>query len=175
MTNLDRFIHAQEEHETYNQAYKELQNGAKSSHWIWYIFPQLKDLGFSSTAKYYGIVNVHEACDYLNNAQLCENYQKIARLVLKQIQNHIPITSLMGGSLDAQKLVSSLTLFRAAAAFLEQQEDKRPIHAELVGCCEQIFAHLKKQGYAPCQRTLQLIELERRNRIKPFPTSLHSG
>ncbi len=158
MANLDHFINAQKEHGTYNQAYKELQNGAKTSHWIWYIFPQLKELGFSSTAKYYGIVDFKEACDYLQNAQLFENYQKITSLVLKQLQNKIPIKILMGGNIDAQKLVSSLTLFRATASFLEKQDNKTHDHAGLVSCCDQIFEHLKNQGYVPCKKTLQLIE-----------------
>ena len=54
--NLKRFIEAQEL--DYEIALLEIKNGRKRSHWMWYIFPQLADLGYSSTAKYYGIRNI---------------------------------------------------------------------------------------------------------------------
>lgn len=175
MANLDRFINAQNEHKTYNQAYKELQNGAKTSHWIWFIFPQLKELSFSPTAKHYGIVDAQEACDYLKNDQLFANYQKITALVLRQLQHKIPLRTLMGSEIDAQKLMSSLTLFRATASFLEQQGDKSHDHIELITCCDQIFAQLQSQGYVPCKKTRQLIEPALANaQVKPLiiPTTV---
>ena len=57
--DLDRFKKAQAE--DYETALEEIKRGRKESHWIWYIFPQLKELGFSSTAKYYGIDGLDEA------------------------------------------------------------------------------------------------------------------
>lgn len=54
--SLDRFIQAQEN--DYQTALAEVRAGYKCSHWMWYIFPQLKGLGFSSTAQYYGIMDV---------------------------------------------------------------------------------------------------------------------
>ena len=61
--DLARFVKVQEFN--YTKALSEIQNGRKRTHWMWYIFPQLKELGRSSTAKYYGIENIEEATEYL--------------------------------------------------------------------------------------------------------------
>ncbi|MDD3308139.1 MAG: DUF1810 family protein, partial [Acetobacterium sp.] len=63
MDTVERFIKAQEE--SYGQALEEIKNGHKRSHWMWYVFPQLKGLGRSETARYYGIANRTEAEAYL--------------------------------------------------------------------------------------------------------------
>lgn len=63
MSDLSRFIKAQEN--DYERALSEIRSGHKQSHWIWYIFPQINGLGFSSTAKYYAIKDRKEAVDYL--------------------------------------------------------------------------------------------------------------
>jgi uncharacterized protein (DUF1810 family) len=65
MESLDRFLKAQEE--DYETALSEIRSGHKRSHWIWYIFPQLKGLGFSSTSEYYGINGLSEAKSYMEN------------------------------------------------------------------------------------------------------------
>ena len=65
MNSIDKFIKAQEK--DYEVALNEIKCGKKRSHWIWYIFPQLSSLGFSSTAKYYGIIDLEEAKEYLKN------------------------------------------------------------------------------------------------------------
>ena len=77
MNSLDRFIEAQKKN--YNQALQEIKSGKKSSHWIWYIFPQLKGLGFSTMSEYYGIENIAEAKAYLNNEYLRNNLIQIAQ------------------------------------------------------------------------------------------------
>lgn len=63
MYDLQRFLKAQER--DYETALQEIRNGRKLSHWIWYIFPQVKGLGFSSTSEYYGIEDLEEAKAYL--------------------------------------------------------------------------------------------------------------
>lgn len=63
--NLDRFIEAHEE--DYERALKEIKNGRKLTHWMWYIFPQIKGLGMSETAQYYEIKSLEEAHAYLDN------------------------------------------------------------------------------------------------------------
>jgi uncharacterized protein (DUF1810 family) len=60
--NLYRFIDAQED--VYHKVIQELRNGKKETHWMWFIFPQIADLGYSSTAKYYALQNVDEARAY---------------------------------------------------------------------------------------------------------------
>ncbi|CAM2955214.1 Uncharacterized conserved protein [Legionella steigerwaltii] len=164
MSTIQRFIKAQQGQEMYTsflQAYNELKAGRKQSHWIWYIFPQLKLIGFSSTAQYFGIVDFKEACDYLQNEELFQNYYAIAKLVEQQIKRKIPVETLMSGQIDAKKLVSSLTLFRASASFLLHQGDNSQDFAALVNCCDQILVETSKQGYVPCTLTLEFLASEK--------------
>lgn len=103
--NLDRFIIAQER--DYQIALKEIKNGYKKSHWMWYIFPQLADLGYSTTAKFYGIKNKDEAIAYLQNEYLKNNLIEISN-ALNQINDNI---SNILGYPDDLKLKSCMTLF----------------------------------------------------------------
>ena len=81
MDELDRFIEAQEKE--YLIALEEIKSGKKKTHWIWYIFPQLKELGFSSTSKYYGIKNFEEAKVYLENDLLRNRLMEITTELYK--------------------------------------------------------------------------------------------
>lgn len=110
MYDLSRFIRAQENN--YQTALSEIKNGHKTSHWIWYIFPQLKNLGFSQNAKYYGIENLDEAKEYLSNEILRENLLEICQALLNLKSNDIEY--IMGSSTDKMKLLSSMTLFHLA-------------------------------------------------------------
>ena len=65
---LERFVKAQEY--DYDTALREIRSGRKRSHWMWYIFPQLQGLGYSSTAQYYGIRDLEEAQDYMEHPVL---------------------------------------------------------------------------------------------------------
>ena len=106
MEQLDRFIKAQEN--TYLVALKEIKNGRKQSHWMWYIFPQIKGLGMSETSKYYGIDGEEEAKAYLDNEILGSRLREITSELLKlNIDNPVDIF----GAIDAMKLKSSMTLF----------------------------------------------------------------
>ena len=71
MSDLSRFITAQQN--DYEIALSEIQSGRKQSHWMWYIFPQLKGLGMTSTADYYGIDGMAEAKEYLSDDYLRNN------------------------------------------------------------------------------------------------------
>ncbi len=103
--NLDRFIIAQER--DYQIALMEIKNGHKKSHWMWYIFPQLADLGYSSIAKFYGIKNKEEAVAYLKNDYLKNNLIEISRELYKLNDN---INNILGYP-DDLKLKSCMTLF----------------------------------------------------------------
>lgn len=106
MEQLDRFIKAQEN--TYLVALNEIKNGRKQSHWMWYIFPQIKGLGMSETSKYYGIDGEEEAKAYLDNEILGFRLREITSELLKlNIDNPVDIF----GTIDAIKLKSSMTLF----------------------------------------------------------------
>ena len=105
---LQRFIEAQ--NDSYVQALKEIRNGRKLTHWIWYIFPQIKGLGFSYNSEYYGITSLQEAKDYLENELLRKRLFKITESLL--MHKGKDIESIMG-DIDALKLKSSMTLFDA--------------------------------------------------------------
>lgn len=104
--DLHRFLDAQ--NEDYRLALSEIRQGMKRSHWIWYIFPQIKGLGFSYNSEYYGISSLQEAKDYLNHELLGKRLIEItASLLLHRGKN---IEQIMG-TIDAVKLKSSMTLF----------------------------------------------------------------
>ena len=75
INSLERFVEAQEK--MYSTAMKEIQNGKKRSHWMWYIFPQLRGLGRSSMAHIYGISELDEAKAYLKHPILSERLYEI--------------------------------------------------------------------------------------------------
>lgn len=108
--NLDRFIEAQ--NFSYEAALSELKAGAKRSHWIWYIFPQIKGLGHSWNSNYYGLDGLDEAREYLGHPILGPRLRECCQALLE-----IPdkdIVSIMSG-IDAMKLKSSMTLFDAVS------------------------------------------------------------
>lgn len=107
-TGLQRFIEAQ--NDSYDQALKEIIKGRKLTHWIWYIFPQMKGLGFSYNSEYYGITSLQEARDYLENELLRKRLFEITESLL--MHKGKDIESIMG-DIDALKLKSSMTLFDA--------------------------------------------------------------
>ena len=106
INSLDRFVKAQEK--MFPIAMKEIQNGKKRSHWMWYIFPQLRGLGISSMAHKYGIINLDEAKAYLEHPVLSGRLYELCGELLK----HKDKTALeIFGDIDEMKLKSSMTLF----------------------------------------------------------------
>ena len=103
---LERFITKQEE--WFNTALTEIRRGLKESHWMWFIFPQLKELGRSQTAQYYGIDGIEGARRYMDNAYLRDNLLTISNALLEHEGRDI--TCIMG-DIDALKLRSCMTLF----------------------------------------------------------------
>ena len=110
---MERFLKAQES--SYPIALNEIKNGKKCSHWIWYIFPQLAELGRSSTAKYYGIKDIDEAKQYLENDILCERLIEISEALLSVNDTAVNIL----GYIDAMKVKSCMTLFHEADPSIE--------------------------------------------------------
>ena len=135
----------------YYTALAEIRRGRKTSHWIWYIFPQLAGLGRSSTARAYALRDLAEACDYLRDPLLRARYEELAGAVSEQLASGRQLEDLMGGSTDALKLVSSLTLFRAAAQSLAGND---PAFDSLVKRFDSILVQTCPQGYPPCAQTL---------------------
>ena len=104
--NLNRFIDAQ--NDVYENVIQELKNGYKETHWMWFIFPQLKGLGKSETADFYGIENINEAIAYTKNNILWNRYLECCNILLN-LEN-LTIYEILG-VIDSIKLCSSLTLF----------------------------------------------------------------
>ena len=107
--DLSRFHKAQQG--SYETALAEIRSGRKRSHWIWYIFPQIQGLGFSSTAQYYAIENLDEAKAYLADPVLRERLLEISNALLA-LDSCDP--SEVMGYPDDLKLRSSMTLFSLA-------------------------------------------------------------
>ncbi len=106
MYNIERFYDVHRIY--YGDALKEIQSGRKQSHWMWYIFPQLKTLGRSYKAVYFGIENAEEARAFYDDSYLGENLREICKALLKcQSNNALEVM----GHPDNLKLCSSMTLF----------------------------------------------------------------
>jgi uncharacterized protein (DUF1810 family) len=153
--SLERFHEAQARPWAgYDTALAEIRAGGKRSHWIWYIFPQIEDLGRSSTARAYALRDLDEACAYLRDPILRARYEEIVAAVSEQLVRGIRVEDLMGGRTDALKLVSSLTLFRAAADQLARED---PTFASLTERLAALLGQTSGQGYPACDFTLARI------------------
>ena len=104
--SLERFVDAQER--MYDIALAEVKSGKKLSHWIWYIFPQLKGLGESNNSRYYGIDDIDEAKAYLNHPILGTRLREITSVFLDSVGKNVQDVF---GYLDAMKVRSCMTLF----------------------------------------------------------------
>ena len=107
--SLERFVVAQER--MYPRALEEVKNGRKMTHWIWYIFPQLKGLGHSSNSQYYGLDGIEEARAYLAHPILGARLREITAVVLESDKD---VEEIFGG-IDTIKLCSCMTLFAEIA------------------------------------------------------------
>lgn len=160
MPNLNRFHQAQQKsRDGYAQAYNEILSGKKRNHWIWYILPQLKTLGRSDNAITYGIADFNEACEYLHDPILFKRYHDLVKLIEQQLVRnpHLLIDDLMGSSVDAGKLASSLTLFHGVALSLDAREPKQELK-DLKKSCTAILGIMTAQGYRPCPNTLVYLQ-----------------
>lgn len=133
--SLNRFVEAQEA--SYETALREIQNGRKQSHWMWFIFPQLRGLGHSATSVHFGIRDRAEAQDYLNHPVLGPRLQEITKAVLDSDHS---VLSLFG-SIDALKFSSCMTLF---AALTDENS---------------VFAEALSRITPPDQKTLKMLHL----------------
>jgi uncharacterized protein (DUF1810 family) len=108
---LERFVEAQDSGDTYDRALAELSRGRKTSHWMWFVFPQVAGLGQSPTARRYAISSLDEARAYLRHPVLGPRLAVAARVLTERPGGD---AGQVFGGLDAQKLRSSMTLFHRA-------------------------------------------------------------
>lgn len=110
--DLERFERAQDSRATYSAALRELEQGRKQTHWMWFVFPQIAGLGHSPTARRYAVSGLPEARAYLAHPVLGPRLVQCARALLA-LPDSDPVA--VFGPIDAQKLRSSMTLFSCAA------------------------------------------------------------
>ena len=150
--DLARFVDAQSGGE-YEAALAEMQAGRKQSHWIWYVFPQISGLGMSHMSQLYAISDRDEAIAYLQHPVLAARLFEITSAVAEHARNGVALDRLMGSSIDATKLVSSLTLFGEVARSLTGSPTDT--NAALADLADEVLIAAAAQGYRRCHRTLE--------------------
>jgi len=154
--NLKRFLDAQDggtsidrRRTAYEVALNEILGGEKTSHWIWYIFPQ-GPFGTSEMAQLYAIISRAEAIAFLRNAILRGRLLKISNAVADKLSAGITPLTLMGGEIDCQKLASSMTLFEFIAVELDDQE--------FGSTAKNVLNKLAPHGWGRCTTTLDWLK-----------------
>lgn len=113
MSDIGRFLQEQDNpgrgHESYQTALKEIKDGKKKTHWIWYVFPQIAGLGTSPTSIKFAIRNKEEAVEYLNHPILGNRLLEITEALLSIENKTISVVVFN----DTVKVQSSMTLFEA--------------------------------------------------------------
>ena len=146
--DVERFIEPVTQHLA--AALREISAGEKETHWMWFMFPQLRMLGHSDTAKYYGLTDVDDACQFLRHPVLGPTFEQLVEATYKVIVEQGGNISRVFGFPDDLKLMSSLTLFERAAI-----AEQRTLLAER---CAAIIAAGVEQGLSPCSTTLAAMD-----------------
>jgi uncharacterized protein (DUF1810 family) len=162
MSRLERFKSAQNAQLAgYDDALAEIRAGAKTGHWIWYVFPQIAGLGMSAAAQEYAIADEAEATEYLADSVLRSRFVEITGAVAERLRKGHPasLRALMGSEIDARKLVSSLTLFRHVAKTVSAR-DCLDAYAAVAAVADEVLRTAAAQGYPPCSYTLHRLGAE---------------
>lgn len=135
-SQLKRFILAQEINHAYDKALEEVKAGRKQSHWVWYVFPQIAGLGYSSKSIYYGISSLEEAKAYLEDETLRNRLYEITNALMEQESSAEEIL----GGIDTIKVRSCMTLFDLVSP-------------------DDIFSKVLEKFYggSRCERTLSIV------------------
>jgi uncharacterized protein (DUF1810 family) len=155
--DLDRFKRAQEQHGSFVDAMSELRTGRKTSHWVWWVFPQIAGLGTSGTSVRFALSGRDETCAYLADDLLRSRLVEAVTAVHEQLvgQPRRRIDALMGSEVDVLKLVSSMTLFAEVA--LESAVRELPGIDGLRRAAVEILGVARSAGYPACDRTLSAL------------------
>jgi uncharacterized protein (DUF1810 family) len=114
---------------SYEQARAQIYKGRKRGHWIWYIFPQIKGLGFSFMSRHFAIYDLDEAVKYLKDDKLRLRFAEITEGVKASAASDAEM--LMGSQVDAEKLQASMTLFKKACEKMKTDADPTWVNAAL--------------------------------------------
>lgn len=142
--DLERFLEPVREH--LDDVVEELTAGRKRTHWMWFVFPQLRTLGRSEMARRYGLADLDEARRFVVHAELGPTYERLVAIVHDVVARQGLFVHDVFGSPDDVKLVSSLTLFRAAA----EHEGR----IELADRCRELLEAAERQGLLRCSVTI---------------------
>lgn len=156
MPSIERFRQAQDAPDGgFDAALEELRAGAKSGHWIWYVFPQIDGLGTSGMAQAFALRGETEAIAFLRDPELRSRLVTIAGTVAGQLRagRVESLRTLMGSDIDARKVVSSLTLFRHVARKL-RETDGLAEYSSIAEIADEVLTTAESQGYPPCAYTL---------------------
>ncbi|MEE1321785.1 MAG: DUF1810 family protein [Acutalibacteraceae bacterium] len=165
--SLERFMNAQER--VYEVALKELKDGKKTSHWMWYIFPQLRGLGKSNTSFIYGIINISEAKEYLAHPSLGTRLKECCEAVLAHKEK---TAEEIFGYIDDEKLRSCMTLF----AYISEEDSvfHKVLESFFDSNCDEKTVNLISAGFHIENDTLMGYYGEEENLIIPEGvTSIH--
>lgn len=161
--DLSRFHEAQaESRDGYADALEQMRAGRKTSHWIWYIFPQLAGLGTSGMTARYALSGRAEAEAYLRDPVLGPRLLEIASLVEAHLHKGRDLAAVMGSDIDAKKLLSSMTLFEAVAHRMSEAGEEG-VCEDVEDVASHVLAAASLQGYARCRFTLSEIGATRRH------------
>jgi len=153
--DLQRFHLSHEGHgpgSSFAVALDEIRRGRKTTHWMWYVFPQLS-LGTSATSLKYAISGIDEAIAYLHDQILRDRLLMVTRATVEQLAEGVNPELLMGANGDWTKLRSSMTLFNVASTTCGDDEVRE--------ACQRVLALLAAAGITPCPKTLKLLSDER--------------
>jgi uncharacterized protein (DUF1810 family) len=158
MSRIERFRSAQDSSRSgFETALSEIQNDRKTGHWIWYVFPQLAGLGTSALSREFGIDGEAEAVEFLRDPELRSRLLTITTAVAAQLRAGQPLRALMGSEIDAQKLVSSLTLFGHLGRTLHEVE-RLEEYRLLADAADEILGRAASEGFGSCAYTLRQLQ-----------------
>ncbi|MCU1360879.1 MAG: SpoIIE family protein phosphatase [Ilumatobacteraceae bacterium] len=146
--DLERYVEPVREH--LDDVVKELTAGRKRTHWMWFVFPQLRALGRSEMARRYGLADLDEARRFLMSPELGPTYERFVAIVHDVVVRQGLLVHDVFGSPDDVKLVSSLTLFQVAA--------DREARTELAERCRELLDVAERQGLPRCPVTIAALK-----------------
>lgn len=152
--DLERFKRAQAAATGgFADARRELLAGQKTSHWIWYVLPQLRRPGTSAMSQTYGLADRAEANAYLGDPVLGPRLAELIGIVARHLAAEADLVTLMGSSTDALKITSCVTLFAPLAEELGAAASTAFNVGAFARDCRAVLAAAERQGFPPCAFT----------------------
>lgn len=152
--SLERFLEAQTN--VYDHAVTEIRGGYKYGHWIWYIMPMLRGIGFSRRSHHYGLDGLPEATAFYQHPVLGERLTVVAESVVEALSAGHTLEGIFG-EVDAKKTISCMTLFQIVGH--DPAVQQCPHHQRFQHAAAYVMAAGTAQGFPRCEKTMALLEL----------------